>query len=214
MCWGGPFVLFILAYIPNGFGLGLQDAQVNSLTSRLENAQTKMFLMHAVYGFGATVSPLISTEFVKSVSDSVYFYFAVSLGLALVTVLALVLVFRFKTEDQIVGRRSGDGELVQEQGQDRVTGEGSADETHQATRQETAGAGAGNGEGSGDKMKRIMKTPAVHFMAFYIMIYVGVEVTIGGWAVSLSSFVTVLILGIGKLGQKLTPQCPDNIHPG
>jgi fucose permease len=28
-----------------------------------------------------------------------------------------------------------------------------------------------------------MKTPAVHFMAFYIMIYVGVEVTIGGWAV-------------------------------
>jgi len=37
---------------------------------------------------------------------------------------------------------------------------------------------------SGNKMKRIMKTPAVHFMAFYIMIYVGVEVTIGGWAVS------------------------------
>lgn len=24
MCWGGPFVLFVLAYIPNGFGLGLQ----------------------------------------------------------------------------------------------------------------------------------------------------------------------------------------------
>jgi hypothetical protein len=24
MCWGGPFILFVLAYIPNGFGLGLQ----------------------------------------------------------------------------------------------------------------------------------------------------------------------------------------------
>jgi hypothetical protein len=24
MCWGGPFVLFVLAYIPIGFGLGLQ----------------------------------------------------------------------------------------------------------------------------------------------------------------------------------------------
>lgn len=168
MCWGGPFVLFVLAYIPNGFGLGLQDAQVNSLTSRLDNAQTKMFLMHAIYGLGATVSPLISTEFVKSVGETVYYYFAVSLGLALFTALVLVIVFKFRTEDQIVGRR-GESESEKEE----TTGGG-----------EVAAVERGQEGSSGDKMRRIMKTPAVHFLAFYTMIYVGVEVTIGGWAVS------------------------------
>jgi len=33
-------------------------------------------------------------------------------------------------------------------------------------------------------MRRIMATSSVHYMAFYIMIYVGAEVTIGGWATS------------------------------
>jgi Na+-driven multidrug efflux pump len=64
-----------------------------------------MFLMHAIYGFGATVSPLVSTEFVKSLNDTVYYYFAVSLGLALFTCITLFTVFRLRTEDQIVGRR-------------------------------------------------------------------------------------------------------------
>lgn len=172
-------MLFVLAYIPNGFGLGLQDAQVNSLTSRLDNAQTKMFLMHAIYGLGATVSPLISTEFVKSVGESVYFYFAVSLGLALFTALTLVVVFKFRTEDQIVGRR---GENEREEGVEEVG----------AVRKEQE-------ESSGDKMKRIMKTPAVHFLAFYTMIYVGVEVTIGGWAVSRPSPSPLMILSLTGL---------------
>ena len=35
MCWGGPFVLFVLAYIPIGFGLGLQG---QSRVSQRESA--------------------------------------------------------------------------------------------------------------------------------------------------------------------------------
>jgi len=130
--------------------------------------------MHAIYGFGATVSPLVSTEFVKSLSSTVYYYFAVSLGLALFTCVALFTVFRLKTEDQVVGRR--EPEVVSQT--DAVVGESEGEKRDREV-QERRDAGS-----SGNKMKRIMKTPAVHFMAFYIMIYVGVEVTIGGWAVS------------------------------
>jgi fucose permease len=144
------------------------------LTARLENAQTKMFLMHAIYGFGATVSPLVSTEFVKSLNSTVYYYFAVSLGLALFTCITLFVVFRLRTEDQIVGRREPEAIVESE----APIGE-SVGEKRDREVQERRDAGS-----SGNKMKRIMKTPAVHFMAFYIMIYVGVEVTIGGWAVS------------------------------
>jgi len=134
--------------------------------------------MHAIYGFGATISPLVSTEFVKQLPGTVYYYFAVSLGLALFTSLALVLVFRLRTEDQVVGRRGPD-EVAAE---DVVVGPTGESEGEKRDREMLQRREAGS---SGNKMSRIMKTPAVHFMSFYIMIYVGVEVTIGGWAVSL-----------------------------
>jgi fucose permease len=157
--WGPPFPLFVLSYLLNGFGLGLQDAQVNSLIVRFPDPNVKMFLLHAFYGLGATISPLVSTEFVKKEPNRVYLYFAVSLGLAAFIIALLLVVFRLRTEDQIVGKR----EVVQSE-----------------TTTETSEM-----EGSGDKMKRILRTPAVHAMAFYLMIYVGVEVTLGGWIVSL-----------------------------
>ncbi|KAK8846779.1 hypothetical protein IAR55_005867 [Kwoniella newhampshirensis] len=176
MCWGPPFPLFVIAFIPNGFGLGLQDAQVNSLTTRLPNAITKMFLMHAMYGFGATISPFVSTAFVQHVDKEVYYYYAVSLGLALATAASLIVVFRFRTEDQIVGRRAIEGQEIPV-----IDGEKTGRERKQvpisAGHVEEAG-------GSSGKMKRILQTPSVHFMAFYILIYVGVEVNIGGWATS------------------------------
>ncbi|KAK6903976.1 hypothetical protein I203_107487 [Kwoniella mangroviensis CBS 8507] len=166
ICWGSPFPLFVIAYIFNGFGLGLQDAQVNSLVTRLENSSTKMFLMHAMYGFGATVSPFVSTAFVQHIPNHVYYYFAVSLGLALVTVLALVVVFRGRTDNQVVGKR---------QLEVKVNKDGSTTENEPASKEN---------EGSGGKMKQILKAPVVHYMAFYMLIYVGIEVTIGGWATS------------------------------
>ncbi|WWD22161.1 hypothetical protein CI109_106650 [Kwoniella shandongensis] len=176
MCWGPPFPLFVIAFIPNGFGLGLQDAQVNSLTTRLPNAITKMFLMHAMYGFGATVSPFVSTAFVQHVGQEVYYYYAVSLGLALITVAALLIVFKLRTEEQIVGHRAVEGQEAPLSENEKAAGE-------RRTVPVSAGYVEGAG-GSSGKMKQILKTPSVHFMAFYILIYVGVEVMIGGWATS------------------------------
>jgi len=135
--------------------------------------------MHAIYGFGATVSPLVSTEFVKQLRSTVYYYFAVSLGLALFTSFTLFAVFRLRTEDQIVGRRTPEITSADENVVDAPIGESSGEKRDREIQ------GRRDAGSSGNKMKRIMKTPAVHFMAFYIMIYVGVEVTIGGWAVSL-----------------------------
>ena len=181
------------------------------MTSRLPNANTKMFLLHAFYGLGATISPLVSTEFVKKVQDKVYLYFWVSLGLAGLTVASLVLVFRFRTEDQVVGRRKDPlavGTAVENQDEKALqplrapkgafreedigpepSGAGTTIEgevvgtPHDSTRSSSAERKTGP-KGSGSKMRRIMGTPSVHFMACYICIYVGVEVTLGGWIVS------------------------------
>ncbi|WVQ81604.1 hypothetical protein IAT38_003728 [Cryptococcus sp. DSM 104549] len=165
MCWGGPFPLFVIAFIINGFGVGLQDAQVNALTSRLPGANTKMFVMHAFYGFGATVSPLVSTAFVQHMFDTVYYYFAVSLGLAALIMVLLLVTFRLRTDDQILGKRGSEEKEV-------VVGS----EGEDATKKQASD--------SGDKLKRMLKTPVVHFLGFYMVLYVGVEITIGGWATS------------------------------
>ncbi|ODN75425.1 hypothetical protein L202_06576 [Cryptococcus amylolentus CBS 6039] len=171
MCWGSPYPLFLIAYIFNGFGLGLQDAQVNSLTARLPNAPTKMFLMHAFYGFGATISPFVATAFVQHIPDRVYLYFTVSLGLAVFTAALVLGVFRLRTEDQIVGSRQEEVEEKKEV-------------FSSETVQKDGPPVKKINQDSGSKMKRILKTPVVHCMAFYIVIHVGVEVTIGGWATS------------------------------
>lgn len=144
-----------------------------------------MFLMHAVYGAGATVSPLVATPFAEHV-EKAYTYFAVSLALGVTTLLILVLAFRGRTEDQVVGKRAPDAVAAADASQSQEVKENMA--------LQPTGAGLVGQEavevqkqaGSGDKMKRIIKTPATHYMAFFIMIYVGIEVTIGGWAVSLS----------------------------
>lgn len=133
------------------------------MTSRLPNANTKMFLLHAFYGLGATISPLVATEFVKREPNRVYLYFAVSLGLGATTVVALLTVFQLRTEDQVVGKREpvarlapADTELSNDKDAPMADALDEKDEE----------------EGSGNKLRRIWKTPAVHFMAFYLAIYV------------------------------------------
>lgn len=142
-----------------------QDAQVNALTTRLPNASTKMFLMHAVYGLGATLAPLVSTQFVKRIPTRFYLYFCVSVGLGLATAMALILVFQGRTDDQVVGRRQPDPVTVNRVNQQELSS---------VANREKDSIPPDSG-GSGKKMKAIMRMPAMHYMAFYIFIYVSLR---------------------------------------
>ncbi|KAL1409914.1 hypothetical protein Q8F55_003913 [Vanrija albida] len=183
MCWGPPYPLFCFAFVCSGYGLGLQDAQVNTMASRLPNANNLLFLMHAVYGLGATASPLVATQFVKHVRSKVYYYYFVSLGLGLATAVTLLVVFQLRTEDQVAGRRVEDHpESVPQavtETETKSDGEGGAEVAAPAARTVKTGPTS-----SGSKMKQIMRISATHYMALFILLYVGVEVGIGGWATS------------------------------
>lgn len=60
-----PFPILLLSFIPNGLGMGLQDANANAFTTRLPSPSQKMSLLHAVYGLGAFVTPLVGTQFAR-----------------------------------------------------------------------------------------------------------------------------------------------------
>lgn len=207
ICWGGPYPLFCFAFVLNGFGLGLQDAQVNTLASRLpRHASTIMFLLHAMYGLGATVAPLVSTQFVKSMDQHVYYYYCVSLGLAFFTMSCLIVVFGLRTEDQILGPRVEEPEpkesvtIVSEsipgdtaipmrtalaEAPTRATDAMDVSAVERDVGVEKAPQDKhGANPSSNNKMKLLLRTPSVYMMCFFMLFYVGVEVAIGGWATS------------------------------
>uniref|UniRef100_A0A8H7XWM1 Major facilitator superfamily (MFS) profile domain-containing protein n=1 Tax=Psilocybe cubensis TaxID=181762 RepID=A0A8H7XWM1_PSICU len=150
-----PFPVFVLAYVINGAGLALQDAQANGFVATLtQNPESKMGILHAAYGLGAFASPLVATQFAQLHRWS--FHFLVSLGLAITNTAILIMIFKLKRQDDCLKEA---GEIIPET---------TAEEKEQ----------------NKSTFKTVMRTQAVHLLAFFILVYVGVEVTIGGWIVT------------------------------
>lgn len=149
-----------------------------------------MSILHAIYGVGALVCPLVSTQF-AAMPDAWHYHYLISLGLALFvrssrprhssrrcaskkadpcarvlsqTFAMLALVFRFRSEESLLGRHADEIPETLE------TGSGDVATAAEPARPPT--------------LIDILKSRLVHLYAFWIMIYVGLEVTIGGWIVT------------------------------
>ncbi|EJD07347.1 MFS general substrate transporter [Fomitiporia mediterranea MF3/22] len=147
-----PFSVFCIAFLINGWGISLQDAQSNSFVAGLsENSSAKMGIMHALYGFGAVCSPFAATQFAQMPKHWSY-HFIISTGIATINTIFLVLAFKGKTIDECFLEI---GEAATEQG--------TSDDS---------------------KYKQILTNKVVHLLAFWSLVYVGIEITIGGWTVS------------------------------
>ncbi|QRW20642.1 major facilitator superfamily transporter [Rhizoctonia solani] len=127
-----PFPVMCVAYAINGFGVGFQDAQANGFIAGLpKKSSEKMGLLHAVYGAGAFVSPLVATQFAQST--------------------------RLRRQHEITGQP--DPKLAYYAENAKISG-------------------------NDNKYKEIFSSRAVQLMSFFIWVYVGLEVTIGGWIVT------------------------------
>ncbi|KAJ8694718.1 hypothetical protein PTI98_007369 [Pleurotus ostreatus] len=112
-----PFPVFVIAYVINGVGIAMQDAQANGYVASIqEGAETKMGILHAAYGLGAFVAPLVATQFAQIERWS--FHYLVSLGIALSNLVALAVVFRLKGQDECL---IATGQLVGEKDSSKPT---------------------------------------------------------------------------------------------
>lgn len=119
-------------------------------------------------GIGAVCSPLIATQFAQLSHWS--FHYLVLLGIAISNVLVLAAVFRFKDQEGAYMHVSPpppslmqrfifrDSACLAEIGQMPDRGSGS----------------------DANKYKQIFGLRALHLMAMFILLYVGIEVTLGG----------------------------------
>ena len=164
-----PYPIFVSVFILNGMGFGWSDAHANSMGSRLPNASMRMSLLHAWFGVGATISPFISTTFVKHVPKA-YRYYLVAASVALVVAVTLVGVFELRTTDQIINSEEGQG-----QGEEHIPlveqGEGEDEDGEQVVKVSKVKEKRKK-QGSGDKMREILRMPSVYAIVIYMFIYV------------------------------------------
>ncbi|KAI4520802.1 MFS general substrate transporter [Schizophyllum commune Loenen D] len=145
------FPVLCVGYVINGVGIAIQDAQANGYVASLaNNSEAKMGMLHAAYGLGAFIAPLVSTQF--SQMNRWSFHYLTSLGLAVASVVLQIAVFRFRSHDECLTR-------IGQQPQEKSTS-------------------------TDNNFKQIFRQKNVHILAVFSLIYVGVEVTIGGWIVS------------------------------
>lgn len=194
---GPPYPLFLIGYIFNGFGMGIQDAQVNNLVTRLPNADMKMSIVQACFSLGGTVAPFISTAFAQHV-HAAYRYFFVAMAVALITVVMMFAAFEGKTEEQLTeglvpNKDANEKEEVEmaehsspRGGDIAVHGEKEGP-SPPVVANEAAPLPPADAEilyhpdSSGTKMLRIFSTPSVYALIGWAFLYVGVEVSLSGW---------------------------------
>lgn len=71
-----PYVVLIFAFILAGFGNGMSDAAWNAWIGNLANSSELLGFLHACYGAGGVVSPLIASALIARVGLPWYnFYY-------------------------------------------------------------------------------------------------------------------------------------------
>lgn len=93
MFWKPPFPLYAIAFFFTGMGVAYQDAQSNTFTTAVQNAHRWLGVLHAMYGVGAVVSPLVANT-IAARTRYWHYYYLVTLGLGLINICLLAWTFR------------------------------------------------------------------------------------------------------------------------
>ncbi|KAI9065306.1 MFS general substrate transporter [Trametes sanguinea] len=91
-----PFPVFVTAYFFIGYGGSFLNSGSNVFLASVSvgKASNRFGILHGVYGLGAMVSPLVSTQFAQISRWS--FVYLVHVGLVLLTLVTQVLAFRLQ----------------------------------------------------------------------------------------------------------------------
>ncbi|TVY66025.1 Bypass of stop codon protein 6 [Fusarium oxysporum f. sp. cubense] len=145
-----PYPVLVLAYCLAGFGNGISDAAWNAWIGNLDKANETLGFLHAFYGVGGVISPLIATNMIAKANLPWYTFYYVMIGLA--TIEFVTCTWAFWPNGPEVYRQTMD---------------------------------ASNEDNQGMK-EALFKLPFARvtwLCAAFLLCYVGVEVSVGGWIV-------------------------------
>ncbi|KAH7098376.1 MFS general substrate transporter [Auriculariales sp. MPI-PUGE-AT-0066] len=103
-----PFVVFAAMQFVVGLGLAMQHAQCNGFVAASHsNAHSKLSLLHALYGFGAVVSPFVATQFVHHPHWA--YINIISCALSAAVAVEFATVFKGKRQEEIMPECHSEG---------------------------------------------------------------------------------------------------------
>ncbi|UKZ84046.1 hypothetical protein TrVFT333_011862 [Trichoderma virens FT-333] len=88
-----PYIVLVLAFILAGCGNGVADAAWNAWVGNLDNSSELSGFLHAFYGVGGVVSPLIATALITKANLEWYAFYYIMIGLASTETIALASAF-------------------------------------------------------------------------------------------------------------------------
>ncbi|PLN82893.1 MFS general substrate transporter [Aspergillus taichungensis] len=141
MFWKPPFAVFLSAFFFTGIGVSLQDAQANSFTITVQNCHRWLGILHAVYGVGTILAPLVANT-IAARTSAWNLYYLVTLVLGVNNVISLAWSFRRGLFQPNVANAK---------------------------------------ELAGSQLRATVSNKAVWIMNGFCFLYVGAEVTSGGW---------------------------------
>ncbi|GJN78851.1 hypothetical protein PLIIFM63780_002361 [Purpureocillium lilacinum] len=88
-----PYIVLVFAFILAGFGNGVADAAWNAWVGNLANSSELLGFLHALYGVGGVVSPLIATTLITKANLPWYSFYYIMIGLAGIELVVLASAF-------------------------------------------------------------------------------------------------------------------------
>lgn len=112
-----PYPVLVVVYMLAGFGNGIGDAAWNAWIGAMANANEVLGVMHAFYGLGGVLAPLIATSMITKLGVEWYQYYYVMIAVAAVELVALVSTF-WKATGQVF--REGHPKTTESKGKSRM----------------------------------------------------------------------------------------------
>ncbi|KAI9731352.1 MAG: hypothetical protein M1834_005256 [Cirrosporium novae-zelandiae] len=161
-----PFPVLVVVYILAGFGNGTEDGAWNAWIGGLAKSNEILGLLHGFYGLGATLSPLIATSMITKANLKWYTFYYLMIAISTIELVTSVYFFR---------HANGAAFLAQNPRQHH---------SHSSSNTPT--------KPPRPIILRALSHPTTSIMSFFLLIYVGIEVSLGGW---LTTFMLRIRLG-------------------
>ncbi|KAK4574556.1 hypothetical protein LTR86_001397 [Recurvomyces mirabilis] len=75
-----PYPVLVIVFIIAGLGNGLEDSAWNAWIGNMANANEILGFLHAFYGLGATIAPLIATTMITKAGLPWYYWYYIMIG--------------------------------------------------------------------------------------------------------------------------------------
>jgi fucose permease len=171
-----PYPVLVVVFVLAGYGNGLADSGWNAWIGDMANANEVLGFLHACYGLGGAISPLVATTLVTKAGWQWYEYYCIMIGLAAIEVAFSMSVFWGATgpayrEEHLKGAPATDPPAPAEELTAENKPRGGFFRISTATRSKSRTAEA-------------VTNRITWLCSLFLLIYVGIEVSVGGWVVT------------------------------